>query len=108
MKPYTRTMPQRPRYRLRTWAREHAPGPLSRLFPPGSENCGKHEWFREGDADYCWHCTVGEREHVPTEIDPDSELWQWLRQSADEGNPTSQRIVKRMFAEHKAAQRLAR
>lgn len=107
MKPYTHTMLKRPRYRLRTWAREHAPGPLWRFFPPGSEDCGEHEWFREGDVDYCWHCTAGEREHVPKPIDPNSELWQHLSQSADEGNPVSQRIVRRMVAEHEAAHRAA-
>jgi hypothetical protein len=96
-----------PRYRFRTWAREHAPEPLSRLFPPGPKDCGQHEWFREEDGDYCWHCTVGKREHVPKEIEPANELWQWLSLSADAGNPVSRRIVKRMLAEHEAAQRAA-
>jgi hypothetical protein len=100
-------MARRPRYRFRTWAREHAPGPLAQFFPAGSEDCGQHEWFREGDTDFCWHCTVGEREHVPKEINPDSELWQDLSRAAGEGDPISQQIVDRMLAEHRAAQRAA-
>jgi len=101
-------MTRRPRYRFRTWARRHGPGPFWRLFPPGTKDCGQHEWFRaDEDTDYCYHCQIGEREHVLKEIDPDSELWQWLSQSAREGNPTSQRIVKRMLTEHKVAQRAA-
>lgn len=76
--------------------------------PPGSKDCGRHEWFRNDETtDICWHCTVGEREHVPKEIDPDSELWKALSQAASEGDPVSQRIVGRMLAEHRAAQRAA-
>ena len=83
--PYTRRMARWPRYRLRTWARAHSPGSLYRLISPGSKDCGRHEWFRhDEDTDLCLHCTVGEREHVPAKIDTTSELWQWLRKSAEE------------------------
>ncbi|MGE5281628.1 MAG: hypothetical protein ACM3N0_04765 [Chloroflexota bacterium] len=78
------------------------------MIPPGSKDCGRHEWFRyDEDTDLCLHCTVGEREHVPKPIDPDSELWQWLSKSAKEGNPSSQKIVKRMIAEDEEARRAA-
>jgi hypothetical protein len=97
-----------PRYRLRTWAREHLPRPIAYLFPPGNKDCGCHEWFRNDEhTDICWHCTVGKREHVPARIDPASELWQWLRRSAGEGNPSSQKIVRRMIAEDEEATRAA-
>jgi len=105
---YTRHMARWPRYRLRTWLREHLPRPLAYLFPPGNKNCGRHEWFRTDEhTDICWHCTVGEREHVPARIDPTSELWQWLSKSADEGSPSSQKIVRRMIAEDQEARRIA-
>ncbi len=92
-----------PRYRLRTWLREHAPEPLSRLFPPGSRDCGEHEWFPADDAtDRCWHCLVGVRPHRPVPIDPDSGVWQGLREAARSGDSGSQRIVLRMMAEHEA------
>jgi hypothetical protein len=97
-----------PRYRFRTWAREHLPRPLASLFPPGNKDCGRHEWFRNDEhTDICWHCTVGEREHIPARIDATSELWQWLSKSADEGNPSSQKIVRRMIAEDEEATRAA-
>lgn len=104
--PYTRSMARWPHYRLRTWLREHLPVPLAYLFPAGSKDCGRHEWFRNDEnTDICWHCTVGEREHVPARIDPTSEVWQWLSKSAEEGNPSSQKIVKRMIAEDEEARR---
>lgn len=88
-----------PRYRLRMWLREHAPEPLSRLFPPGSRDCGEHEWFPADDAtDRCWHCLVGVRPHRPVPIDPDSGVWQGLREAARSGDSGSQRIVLRMMA----------
>lgn len=59
------------------------------------------------DTDICWHCTVGEREHVPKLIDPTSGLWQDLSRAASQGDPVSQRIVKRMIAEHEEARRVA-
>jgi hypothetical protein len=105
---YTREMARWPRYRFRTWAREHVPGPLARLFPPGSKDCGCHEWFRNDDhTDICLHCTVGEREHVLREIDPESELWEDLTLAAGNGSQACQRIVKKMLAEHAAAQHAA-
>jgi N-acetyl-anhydromuramyl-L-alanine amidase AmpD len=97
-----------PRYRFRTWAREHAPGPISRLFPPGTKDCGRHEWFRNDEhTDVCWHCTVGEREHVPARIDPTSELWQELSRAAHAGSSSAQEIVDRMIAEDEEARRVA-
>lgn len=97
-----------PHYRLRTWLRERLPRPFAYLFPAGSKDCGDHEWFRTDEhTDICWHCTVGEREHVPARIDPTSELWQWLSKSAKEGDPSSQKIVKRMIAEDAEARRAA-
>lgn len=93
-----------PRYRLSTWVRAHSPGSLYRLIPPGNKDCGRHEWFRHDEnTDLCLHCTVGEREHVPARIDPTSELWQWLSRSAEEGNASSQKIVRRMIAEDEEA-----
>jgi hypothetical protein len=77
---------------------------LAYLFPPGAKDCGRHEWFRNDEhTDICWHCTVGEREHVPAEIDPASELWQELNRAARKGDPASERIVKRILAEHERA-----
>jgi hypothetical protein len=96
-----------PRYRLRTWLREHLPRPVAYLFPAGSKDCGRHEWFRTDEhTDICWHCTAGERQHVPARIDRTSELWQWLSSSARGGNPSSQKIVKRMIAEDEEARRV--
>lgn len=97
-----------PHYRLRTWLREHLPRPFAYLFPAGSKDCGRHEWFRTDEhTDICWHCTVGEREHVPARIDPDSELWQALNQAARAGSSNAQQIVDRMIAEDEEARRLA-
>ena len=105
---YTRRMARWPRYRLRTWAREHLPVPLAYLFPPGSKDCGRHEWFRNDEhTDICWHCTVGERDHVAQRIDPDSSLWQALNQAAADGSPDAQQIVDRMIAEDAEARRAA-
>lgn len=54
----------RGKYRLRTWLRGNAPGPLSALFPKGTSDCGDHEWYREDrDSDACYHCEVGRRPH---------------------------------------------
>lgn len=104
---YTRGMARWPRYRFRTWAREHLPRPLAYLFPPGDKDCGRHEWFRNDEhTDICWHCTVGEREHVPVRIDPTSELWQELNRAARAGSQSAQEIVERMIAEDKEAQRV--
>jgi|GEM_PF-2995404 len=98
-----------PRYRLRTWAREHFPRPLAYLFPPGSKDCGRHEWFRNDEhTDICWHCTVGEREHVPAKIDPTSELWHALNQAARAGSSDAQKIVDRVVAEDEEARRTTR
>jgi len=95
-----------PRYRFRTWAREHLPRPLAYLFPPGNKDCGRHEWFRNDEhIDICWHCTVGEREHVPARIDPTSELWQELNHAAHAGSSSAQQIVDRMVAEDEEARR---
>jgi len=78
------------------------------LFPAGSKDCGRHEWFRNDErTDICWHCTVGEREHVPARIDPTSELWQELNRAARAGSPSAQKIVKRMIAEDAEARRAA-
>lgn len=100
-------MTHRRRYRLRTWLREHLPEPFAPLFPPGSRDCGDHEWFRADDrTDRCWHCTVGEREHRPAPIDPESELWQELLEVARKGDPTSRQVVLRMMAEHEAYEAL--
>jgi hypothetical protein len=97
-----------PQYRFRTWAREHLPRPLAYLFPPGDKDCGHHEWFRNDEnTDICWHCTVGEREHVPARIDPTSELWQELNRAARAGSPSAQEIVERRIAEDKEAPRIA-
>jgi hypothetical protein len=97
-----------PRYRFRTWAREHLPRPLAYLFPAGTRDCGNHEWFRDDEhTDLCWHCTVGEREHVPVKIDPTSELWRDLNHAARAGSQSAQEIVERMVAEDKEAQRTA-
>lgn len=97
-----------PRYRFRTWAREHFPRPIAYLFPPGNKDCGDHEWFRTDErTDVCWHCTVGEREHVPARIDPTSELWQELNRAAQAGSSDAQEIVDRMIAEDAEAQRAA-
>jgi hypothetical protein len=101
-------MARRRRYRFRTWARRYAPGPLPRLFPPGSKDCGEHEWFRADEhTDLCWHCTVGEREHQHTPIDWKSDLWRELTKLADEGNPTYQRIVRKMRTEEAAGRQVA-
>jgi hypothetical protein len=98
-----------PRYRFRTRAREHLPRPLAYLFPPGAKDCGRHEWFRNDErTDICWHCTVGEREHVPAKIDPTSELWHDLNRAARAGSESAQVIVERMIAEDDEARLLAR
>jgi hypothetical protein len=98
-----------PRYRFRTWAREHFPRPLAYLFPVGTKDCGRHEWFRnDKHTDICWHCTVGEREHIPPRIDPTSELWQELNRAARAGSQSAQKIVERMIAEDEDARRAAR
>jgi len=97
-----------PHYRLRTWLREHLPRPLAYLFPAGTKDCGQHEWFRTDEhTDICWHCTVGEREHIPARIDPTSELWLELNRAAVTGDPISQQIVARMLAEDEEARRIA-
>jgi hypothetical protein len=76
------------------------------LFPPGDKDCGGHEWFRNDEhTDICWHCTVGEREHVPAKIDPTSELWLELNRAARAGSESAQGIVERMIAEDEEAQR---
>jgi hypothetical protein len=76
---------------------------LARLFPPGSADCGEHEWFRADErTDRCWHCTAGVREHRPVPIDPDSPVWQALNQAARGGDPSSRRIVLRRMSEHEA------
>jgi hypothetical protein len=96
-------MRSRPRYRLRTWLREHLPELLAGLLPPGRRDCGDHEWFRaDEETDRCWHCVVGERPHQPVPIDPDSSVWQALRKAAREGDPGSQGTVLRIMAEHEA------
>lgn len=106
--PYNRAMARWPRYRFRTWAREHLPSPLARLFPPGTKDCGHHEWFRHDDhTDVCWHCTVGEREHKPGMIDATSRLWHALHQAAGAGSPSARKIVNRMIAEDEEARRIA-
>lgn len=95
-------MHRRPRYRLRTWVRGRLPL-LAALFPPGSRDCGEHEWFRADErTDRCWHCTAGVRDHRPVPIDPDSPVWQALNQAARDGDPSSRRIALRMMAEHEA------
>ena len=96
-------MTRLPRYRLRTWLRENLPEPFSRLFPPGTRDCGRHEWYRaDEETDRCRHCTIGVRPHRPMPIDLDSEVWQALRAAAGEGDSVSRRIVLRMMAEHEA------
>lgn len=105
MKSYTQNVLRRPRYRWRTWLRRYLPQALGGLFPPGSKDCGDHEWFRvDEDTDWCYHCEVGERPHQHTPIDWESDLWRELTQLADEGNPTYQRIVRKLRAEEAAAQ----
>lgn len=105
---YTRPMARWPRYRFRTWAREHLPVPLAYLFPAGSKDCGRHEWFRTDEhTDICWHCTVGQREHVPARIDHTSELWHELNRAARAGSLSARKIVKRMIAEDEEARRIA-
>jgi len=107
VRPYTRAMERRPRYRLRTWARVHLPRVLGWFFPPGSEDCGRHEWFRADEqTDHCYHCTAGEREHVPKQIDPDGKLWQGLNRAARAGSSSAQQIVDRMIAEDEEARRV--
>jgi hypothetical protein len=106
--PYTRSMARWPRYRLRTWLREHLPEPIAYLFPAGSKDCGRHEWFRTDEhTDICWHCTVGEREHVPARIDATSELWHALNEASRAGSVNAKQIVDRMIAEDEEARRLA-
>ena len=54
------------KYRWRTWMRHHAPGPVTRLFAKGRDDCGAHEWYNHDDrVDHCYHCLVGvrQREH---------------------------------------------
>lgn len=88
--------------------RGHLPWAFVDLFPRGAKDCGDHEWFRfDDDVDLCYHCEVGERPHQHTPIDWNSELWRELTQSAEEGNPVSQKIVSRMRREEKAAQQAA-
>ena len=60
-----------PRYRVRTWLRGHLPGPLSALFPKGSRDCGRHEWYRADErVDHCYHCRVGVRPRGELPGDP--------------------------------------
>ena len=82
--------------------------PLAYLFPAGGKDCGDHEWFRADEhTDICWHCTVGEREHVPARIDPASPLWQELNRAARAGSSSAQGIVDRMITEDAEARRIA-
>ncbi len=51
------------RYRLRTRMRRLLPEWCAQLFPRGTKDCGKHEWFRRDEnTDECYHCAVGIRE----------------------------------------------
>jgi len=49
---------------------------------------------------------VGVREHRPVPIDPDSSVWQGVRQAARNGDPSSRRLALRMMAEHEAYEAL--
>lgn len=105
MKSYTQNMSRRPRYRLRTWLRGRLPWALGGLFPPGSKDCGDHEWFRVDEhTDWCYHCDVGERPHEHTPIDWDSDLWRGLTRLADEGDEYYWQLIRRLRAEERAAQ----
>lgn len=61
------------RYRLKTWCRRNLPDRLSRLFPKGAKDCGRHEFYNSNDlVDRCYHCQVGVRDHAePMTPDPE-------------------------------------
>jgi hypothetical protein len=108
MKFYTQNMSRPPRYRWRTWLRGLLPWKLAAFFPAGPEDCGDHEWFRaDDDTDLCRHCLVGEREHVHTPIDWDSDLWRELSRLADEGDEDYQQLIAKLQREEAEAQRAA-
>ena len=105
MKPYTQNMSKRPRYRWRTWLREHLPWRLARLFPAGSRDCGDHEWFRaDEETDWCYHCEVGERPHRHMPIAWDSDLWRELTRFADEGDEDYQQLIHKLKREEREAE----
>jgi hypothetical protein len=48
------------KYRFRTRLRRILPWRLIWLAPKGAQDCGSHEWYREGDDRWlCYHCVVG-------------------------------------------------
>jgi hypothetical protein len=92
--PAAYTHPMRPRYRTRTWLRGHLPDPLAQPFPKGTHDCGQHEWYRaDHDTDRCYHCTIGERQHVPTPLHQDSPEFTMLAAAAAQGSTASERVL---------------
>jgi hypothetical protein len=56
----------RPRYRLRTIAREYLPERLSALIPKGAHDCRAHEWYQDEPGTWrCYHCRVGITHQLP-------------------------------------------
>jgi hypothetical protein len=59
----------RGKYRIRTWFRGSLPWSLAERIPKG-EDCGAHEWYRQGvELDACYHCRVTRPHEAMTPAD---------------------------------------
>jgi len=92
------------RYRIRTWLRGLAPRPVAAMIPKGRHDCGRHEWYRASEiTDRCYHCVVGEREHVPMPLVIGSPEWRMLSDSIERGSAEAARILASRLAETSAS-----
>jgi hypothetical protein len=100
-------MVRRP-YQLRTWLREHVPGPSARFFPPGPRDCGEHEWYRlDEHTDVCRHCLVGRREHIPIPLTIGGSEWAGLINGISHGSRASAEVLVERLRETEASVAIA-